>query len=56
MFDKDNLFRQIQKSDKNAIKQVKTLISFMQKVSNKFDNKNVFELDKIERMAKIENY
>ena len=56
MFDKDNLFRQIQKSDKNAIKQVKTLISFMQKVSNKFDNKNVFELDKIDRMAKIENY
>ena len=56
MFDKDNLFRQIQKSDKNAVKQVKTLISFMQKVSNKFDNKNVFELDKIERMAKIENY
>lgn len=56
MFDKDNLFRQIQKSDKNAVKQVKTLIAFMQKVSNKFDNKNVFELDKIERMAKIENY
>ena len=56
MFDKDNLFRQIQKSDKNAVKQVKTLIEFMKKVSNKFDNKNVFELDKIERMVKIENY
>ncbi len=56
MFDKDNLFRQIQKSDKNAIKQVKTLIDFMKKVSNKFDNKNVFDLDKIERLAKIESY
>ncbi len=56
MFDKDNVFRQIQKSDKNAVKQVKTLIAFMKKVSNKFDNKNVFELDKIERLAKIENY
>ena len=56
MFDKDNLFRQIQKSDKNAIKQVKTLIDFMKKVSNKFDNKNVFNLDKIERLAKIESY
>ena len=56
MFDKDNLFRQIQKSDKNAVKQVKTLIDFMKKVSNKFDNKNVFNLDKIERLAKIESY
>ena len=54
MFDKDNLFRQIQKSDKNAIKQVKTLIDFMKKVSNKFDNKNVFNLDKIERKFDLE--
>ena len=56
MIDKDNNFRQISKNDSYSIKQVKTLISFMQKVSNKFDNKNVFELQKIERMVKIGNY
>ena len=31
-------------------------LDFMKKVSNKFDNKNVFNLDKIERLAKIESY
>ena len=56
MFDKDNVFRQLKKTDKNAIRQIKTLIEFMKKVSNKFDNKNVFELDRIERLVKIESY
>ncbi len=56
MFHKDNVFRQLKKTDKNAIRQIKTLIEFMKKVSNKFDNKNVFELDRIERLVKIESY
>ena len=56
MIDKDNEFKQLHKYDKNATKQVRTLISFMQKISNKFDNKHVFELDKIERLAKIRKY
>ena len=56
MIDRDNDFKQLHKYDKNATKQVRTLISFMQKISNKFDNKHVFELDKIERLAKIRKY
>ena len=54
--DKDNKFKQINKNDKTASKQLHTLIEFMKKVSNRFDNKNVFELDKIERMVRIGNY
>ena len=54
--DKDNKFKQISKNDKTASKQIHTLIEFMKKVSNRFDNKNVFELDKIERMVRIGNY
>ena len=56
MVDKNGDFIKIDKNDKDAIKQVRTLVSFMQKVSNKFDNKHVFELDRIERLAKISKY
>ncbi len=56
MIDKEHYFCEISKSNAYAIKQVKVLISFMQKVSDKFDNKKVFDLDKIERMVKIGNY
>lgn len=56
MIDKNGEFTRIDKADKEALKQVRTLVSFMQKVSNKFDNKHVFELDKIERLAKISKY
>ena len=54
--DKDNKFKQINKNDKTASKHLHNLIEFMKKVSNRFDNKNVFELDKIERMVRIGNY
>ena len=56
MIDKDKSFIQLDKYDTNPHKQVKTLIAFMQKISNKFDNKHVFELDRIERLAKIRKY
>lgn len=56
MIDKNGEFTRIDKADKEALKQIRTLVSFMQKVSNKFDNKHVFELDKIERLAKISKY
>ena len=56
MIDKDHYFCEIAKSDTYSQKQIKVLISFMKKVSDKFDNKKVFELDKIERMVKIGNY
>ena len=54
--DSNQDFISICHSDPEARKQLNTLINFMKKVSNRFDNKNVFELDKIERMVKIVNY
>lgn len=54
--DKDNHFKQIKKNDAYAKKQIKSLITFMQKISIKFDNKKVFELDRIERYVKLKNY
>lgn len=54
--DKDNDFKQLSKNEKEAAKEIKSLVSFMKKISNKFDKKNVFELDKIETMVKISNY
>ncbi len=54
--DKDGYFRYISKKDTYQIKQIKSLISFMKKISNKYDNNNVFELEKIERMVKIKSY
>lgn len=54
--DKDENFKVLRDNDINAMNQVKTLISFMEKVCDKFDNKKVFELDKIERMVRIGNY
>ena len=56
MIDKDNYFKLVKKSDTYSNKRLDALISFMKKVSNKFDNKNVFELEKIDRMLKIRNY
>ena len=37
-------------------KQIKNLIIFMQKISTKYDNKNVFELERIEKYVKLKNY
>ena len=51
------------KVDNNSIKsnvhysnKLKSLIIFMNDISNRFDNKNVFELDKIDKLLKIKNY
>ena len=54
--DKNNEFKIIRRSDSYGFKQLNSLISFMKNISDKFDNKNVFELDKIEKMVKIGNY
>ena len=56
MIDPNKEFTQLSRSDKEAFNQINTLISFMRKVSNKFDNKHVFELEKIERMVQIGKY
>ena len=54
LVDKDNNFKCIR--DNNSKKNLKELINFMEKVPDKFDNKNVCELDKIERLIKIKSY
>ena len=56
LVDHDNYFKKISASNKQATKQIKNLIAFMQKISNSYDNKKVFELDKIEHIVKIHNY
>lgn len=54
--DKTNYFRKIKKNDTYGKKQIKSLITFMQKISVKYDNKNVFELERIEKYAKLKSY
>ena len=54
--DKDGYFRYINKKDSYSIKQIKSLINFMKKISTRYDNNNVFELEKIERIVKLKGY
>lgn len=56
LIDKNSTFRSVKKDDSFAKKQLKLLISFMQKIPDSYDNKNVFELEKIERLVKIKGY
>lgn len=43
-------------SDKRGNKKIKELIEYMRRIANKFDSNNVFELDKIDKLIKINNY
>lgn len=54
--DKNGLFKEVKKNDSYGKKQLKLLVSFMKKISLKFDNKNVFELERIEKLVKLKNY
>lgn len=54
--DKNGYFKEIDKNDSYGKKQVKSLITFMQKISVKYDNKNVFELERIEKYVKLKSY
>ena len=56
MNDKNDTFKQISSTDRHSMQELKSLIAFMKNVSNRFDKKHVFELDKIEKMVKIQNY
>lgn len=51
--DKNNDYIVIKRSDSYGFKQLNSLINFMKNISEKFDNKNVFELEKIEKIVKI---
>ena len=56
MNDKNDSFKHISSTDRHSMQELKSLIAFMKNVSNRFDKKHVFELDKIEKMVKIQNY
>ena len=54
--DQNDQFKQIGSADRHSMQELKSLIAFMKNVSNRFDKKHVFELDKIEKMIKIKSY
>ncbi len=54
--DKHGYFKEVKRNDSYGRKQLKSLITFMQKISIKFDNKNVFELERIEKYVKLKSY
>ena len=54
--DKLGYFKEVKKNDTYGRKQLKSLITFMQKIPMKFDNKNVFELERIEKYVKLKSY
>lgn len=54
--DKNGYFKEVKKNDAHGKKQLKLLIAFMKKISLKYDNKNVFELERIEKLVKLKNY
>lgn len=54
--DKNSYFKEVKKNNTHGKKQLKLLISFMKKISLKYDNKNVFELEKIEKLVKLKSY
>lgn len=56
LIDKNGIFKNISKESNYEKRQVKALISFMQKLSLSYDNNKVFELDRIERLVKIKGY
>lgn len=52
--DKNGYFKESRNAQDR--KQLKSLITFMQSISLKFDNKNVFELERIEKLVKLKSY
>ena len=56
LLDKNYLYVDIKKMDNRRKAGIKSLVKFMKKVPEKYDKKEVFELDKIERIVKIKGY
>ena len=54
--DRSGRFRKVLRRDKAMRKELSNLASFMKKISTKYDNKKVFELDKIERLVNLRKY
>ena len=56
LLDKNYLYVDIKKMNNHTKAGIKSLVKFMKKVPERYDKKEVFELDKIERIIKIKNY
>lgn len=56
LLDKNYLYVDVKKMNNHTKAGIKSLVKFMKKVPERYDKKEVFELDKIERMIKIKNY
>ena len=56
LLDKNYLYVDIKKMSSHTKAGIKSLVKFMKKVPERYDKKEVFELDKIERIIKIKNY
>ena len=54
--DKDNEFTCIGKNNQVVNQKLSDLLDFMKKISNKFDNKNVLKLEKLEEFLKLKKY
>ena len=54
--DREGRFRKVLRRDKTMRKELSNLASFMKKISTKYDNKKVFELDKIEKLVNLKKY
>ena len=54
--DREGRFRKVLRCDKAMRKELSNLASFMKKISTKYDNKKVFELDKIEKLVNLKKY
>lgn len=50
--DQLNVYKELSKDDTYGRKQLKLLLTFMKKIPERFDNKKVFELEKIEKNIK----
>ena len=54
--DKDNEFTCIGNNNQVVNKKLNDLLDFMKQISNKFDNKNVLKLEKLEEFLKLKKY
>ena len=54
--DKDNEFTCIWNNNQVVNKKLNDLLDFMKQISNKFDNKNVLKLEKLEEFLKLKKY
>ena len=54
--DKDNEFTCIGNNNQVVNKNLNDLLDFMKQISNKFDNKNVLKLEKLEEFLKLKKY